>query len=195
MPEKEAIYHRNNFYAFINAWKHEAERVARSKAIPPERKDHLLEHAIRMEDVLRRYICLVEDGELRFVLRGLDERQLSGLAQLEQLLAKNTNPTYDEFKEQLRENPTPTGTATRAGADVVAKFKQMTGTEDFHMENLDTSDTTEEDIAALSNDPPIRDDLSDLITQDNQADSPTLKQYQDMMTRHMTDEKQSKKTS
>ena len=197
MPGRLAIYHRNNFYAYINAWKCEIDRIQKSKVIPGERKGLLTEHALRMEDVLRRYLVVInpeanpelEEVELRFVLRGMDERQVHGIAQLDELLAQSTGMTFEEVSRQLQGQA---GFMAVDGKKVIADWMDMTGGPDVALEDMDTSDVTDEDIAALSNDPPIHDELSDLITESNSPASETKDEYIRLMTGHLKSEDKEK---
>ena len=200
MGHSEAHAMRHSFYAYINAMKHEAERISKAKHLEPGRQQHLMELWIRKEDVARGYIVFLEkvtpdQARLRFIRRDLDERFLAVADQLDEMLASNPNPTYDEFKHHQHEGiPTNPGTATRAGRDVVDTFRAMVG-DNTKLEDIDTTGTTQADIDALSKDPPIRDDLSDLITESNQPASPTKDDYTKLMTQHLLPEKESKKSS
>ena len=199
-----AIYHRHNFYAYINAWKHEAQLIPKRKHLTPEQMQRQLEHAIRMEDVLRKYLVVISpdpqqqdisqlEVELRFVHRGMDDRQASVLQQLTAIReSMPPSPNFEELQETLegRMNFTPVD-----GKAVVDEWEEMAGAQDVTLEDMDTSDVTDEDIAALTADPPVKDDLSDLITEGNQPGSPTQEEYAKLMTGHLTGDKESENSS
>jgi hypothetical protein len=203
MPGKLAIYHRNNFYAYINAWKHEAIRLQKKNvALTDESRMIQLEHAIRMDGALRKYLVVIDpepnadlqEVELRFIRRDLDERQANYIGELDQMITasrKAGRMSFDEVKERLQATP-----AIQAvdGKKVIEEWKEMAGGPAVVLEELDTSDTTEEDIQALSKDPPVRDDLSDLITESNQPGSPTQEEYQRLMTEHLIEKESEKKS-
>jgi hypothetical protein len=181
---KIAIYHRNNFYAYINAWKHRAEGIPRSKVIEAEKKPHLLELAIRREDVLRRYLVRITPDpnhndlhpdtlvELRFVLRELDERAVEGIEQLDKLLDKATGQSYDEMLSALRRGPAPI-----SNVDIEKKMRAKDSPVAHFFGGVDTKvdDDMTDELAdeILHADPPDRTDMTDLITPDNQAAAPT----------------------
>jgi len=203
MPGRLAIYHRNNFYAFINAWKHEAQAIGKRKLLTSEQVMAQTEHAIRMEDVLRKYLVVLTpepslwpadtnpDVELRFIVRGMDERQASVINQLDTLISQSTGLTYDEVKDKM------TGTRELVPVDgkkIIDEWEDMTGGHDITLEELDTSTVTQDDIDALTADPPVKDDLSDLITESNSPTSQTKDDYIALMTGHLTEEQSKKKT-
>lgn len=186
MSGRVAIYHRNNFYAYINAWTHKAKSIPGDKCIDPVDKPRLLEHAIRIEDILRRYLVVIDpepnpelpNVELRFILRGMDERQVEGIEQLDAMLADMAHDdrylSADEFKERL--NP--------AGFNAIdpAKFRDEVSPVSHFFDGIETkvdedmTDELAEEILQAA--PPDRTDLTDLITPSNQADEPAPN-YQD----------------
>ncbi len=176
---KVAIYHRNNFYAYINAWKHRAEGIPRSRVIDPDKKEHLLELALRQEDVLRRYLVSINPDpnrndlhpdtlvELRFVLRELDERAAEGIEQLDTLLARSTGESYDEvltkLKGSMEMRPIDTGKMRGPDSPVAHFFKGV--------ETQVEEDMTDELADQILKEVPVdRSDLTDLITPNNQAE-------------------------
>jgi len=202
MPGRLAIYHRNNFYAYINAWKHEAHNVAKRKLLTAEQVMAQTEHAIRMEDVLRKYLVVLTpepaewpagtnpDVELRFIVRGMDERQASLLGQLDTMIEQSSGLTYDEVRDKLTGSP---ALVPVDGKRIIDEWEEMSGGHGITLEELDVSDVTQEDIDALTADPPVRDDLSDLITESNSPDSPTQDDYAKLMTGHLPEQGKSEK--
>ena len=180
---KVAIYHRNNFYAYINAWKHRAEGIPRSKVIEPDKKEHLLELALRQEDILRRYLVSINPDpnrndlhpdtlvELRFVLRELDERAVEGIEQLDILLARSTGESYDEvltkLKGSMEMRPVDTGKMRGPDSPVAHFFKGV----ETQVEEDMTDELADEILKSVPTD---RSDLTDLITPSNQVEQKPL---------------------
>ena len=180
MSGRVAIYHRNNFYAYIDAWKHKAKSILGDKTIDPGDRLRLLEQAVRIEDVLRRYLVVIDpeanpelpEVELRFILRGMDERQRDGIKQLDAMLADmaqdDTYLSADEVQERL--NP------TKFNAIDPAKLRDKDSPISHFFGGVktvvDEDMTAEEADRILSSDPPDRTDLTDLITESN---SPTYR--------------------
>jgi hypothetical protein len=176
MPGRLAIYHRNNFYAYINAWKHKAKSIPTDKAIDPAARPRLLEQAIRIEDVLRKYLVVIDPEpnpelphtELRFILRGMDERQANYLEHLDALIAASPGLTQDDVRERLA----PAGfqavdpAKLRDKDSPVAHF--FSGVQTVVDDDM-TDELADEILSAVPTD---RTDMSDLITPDNQADDP-----------------------
>lgn len=181
MPGRLAIYHRNNFYAYVNAWKHKAKSIPTDKTIPNDRREHLLEQALRREDVLRKYLVVVDpdpvankdhmdkaDCKLRFVLRGMDKRQVEGIEQLNVLLAKSKGIDFDEFKELLQPTgelkPIDPSSLRDRDSPVAHLFSGITTKPDPDM----TEEMADEILRGVPTD---RTDLTDLITESNQGES------------------------
>lgn len=177
MSGRLAIYHRNNFYAYINAWKHKAKSIPGDKAISSEAKPRLLEQAIRTEDILRRYLIVIdpepnvelEKVELRFILRGMDDRQREGIEQLNKLIAEATERgelSSAEILERIQ------GTSEMHSIDMEAmRGKESPVAHLFAGVTVepDADMTDEEADAILQALPPDRTDLTDLIIPSNQA--------------------------
>lgn len=187
MSGRVAIYHRNNFYAYIDAWKCKAKSIPGDKTIPAEDKPRLLEQAIRIEDTLRRYLIVIDpepnpelpEVELRFILRGMDERQRDGIEQLDAMLKDMAGDdkylSADELSERL--NPSAfkaidTNKMRDQDSPVAHLFSgiKLTADEDMTPELADK---------ILSTDPVDRTDLTDLITENNQAE-PSTPNYQEL---------------
>ena len=186
MTPEFAKYHRHNFYAYVNAWKVEAATLHRRKHLTPEQLMAQTEHALRMDDCLRRYLVTIEgDGlevQLRFILREMDHRQAKFMGELDKLLDQTPGESYEEVKDLL-EHRTPRYQAID-GKSVIDKWDKMSGSS-VVLEELDTSTVTTEDIENLRKDPAHKDDLSALITASNQPASPTKKDYINLMTAHL----------
>ena len=173
MTGRLAIYHRNNFYAYINAWKHKAKSIPTDKTIPDETRPHVLEAAIRREDVLRKYLVVIdpepnpdlEKVELRFIVRGMDYRQAEPMEQLDALLERSTGLTLEDMKERL--HPSGFQAATPQADSPVAHL--------FDGVEVAVDPTITDEIAdtILHSDPPDPTDLTDLVTPSNQ---PTLRE-------------------
>ena len=176
MPGRLAIYHRNNFYAYINAWKHEAKSIPTSKTIDPAAKPRLLEQALRIEDVLRKYLVVIDPEpnpelpktELRFILRGMDERQADYLQHLDALIAASPGLTQDEVIDKLN----PTGFQAVDAAELRDKDSPVAHFFSGVKTVVDEDMTDELADEILHAGPPDRTDMSDLITPDNQAEAP-----------------------
>ena len=177
MSGRLAIYHRNNFYAFINAWKHKAKSIPGDKAISSEAKPRLLEQAIRTEDILRRYLIVIdpepnaelEHVELRFILRGMDERQREGIEQLNALIAKATERgelSSAEILERIQGTPEMRAVDTAAMRGKESPVAHLFG---GVVIEPDPDMTDAEADAILHGLPPDRTDLTDLVTPSNQA--------------------------
>lgn len=180
MSGRMAIYHRNNFYAYINAVKSYTQSIPTSKVLPPKLKPQLLEHWLRKEEVLRKYLVVIDPqpdnseqfldspAELRFVLRGMDERQATLLGQLDKMLAI-AGPSSEELKAQIQQQPAFTS-HTEIEADMRGPDSPIAHL--FEGVDVDTTGMTDEEAdRILASDPPDRTDLTDLITEDNQPAS------------------------
>ncbi|KKN12394.1 hypothetical protein LCGC14_1017050 [marine sediment metagenome] len=180
MSGKLAIYHRNNFYAYINAWKCHGKSIPGNKALTPESKIKMLEYASRREDVMRRYLVVIdpepnpelETVQLRFILRGMDERQREGIEQLDIMIAKaeeRGDLSRDEILRRLQGQPMQAvDTAKMRDADSpVAHFFGGVKTA------VDPDMTEEMADEILKGVPIDRTDLTDLITPSIQVDEPT----------------------
>ena len=178
MGPKQAHAVRHSFYAYIVAMQHEAERVARSGKV------ELVDYWTRMEDVARGYIVLIEEvtpdtSKLIFVRRDLDDRFQDGIAQLDALLAQNTNPGYADIKQRLEQ---PAAFKPVDGKKVIDTWMDMAGNPDPMppgLEDIETPDPT--DLSELVSD-------SDQITPDNQGAPTTQEEYAKLMTGHLKDE-------
>ncbi|MCZ6775240.1 MAG: hypothetical protein O7D34_02145 [Ignavibacteria bacterium] len=181
MSGRVAIYHRNNFYAYIDAWKHKAKSIPGDKTIDPSDMPRLLEQAMRIEDVLRRYLVVIDpeanpelpEVELRFILRGMDERQRDGIEQLDAMLADMAQDdrylSADEVKERLSPSEFKAIDPARL-RDKASPVSHFFG----GVKTVVDEDMTEEKAdRILSADPPDRTDLTDLITESN---SPTYRE-------------------
>ena len=187
LPLLTAIYHRNNFYAYINAWKHKAQSIPRDKTIPDDRRAHLLEQAIRREDVLRKYLVVIDElpdmldhVELRFIIRGMDERQVEPIKQLEALLEQSKGLSLEDVKTQLSpiDYKTIDPATLRADDSPIAHFFSGVKTEvDPDM----TDELADEILHATPVDPT---DMSALITPSNQPEPPAPN-YQDQVTKDL----------
>lgn len=182
MSGRLAIYHRNNFYAYINAWKHEAKSIPTNKAIDPAARPRLLEQALRIEDVLRKYLVVIDpepnpelpNTDLRFILRGMDSRQADYLGHLDALIAASPGLTQDEVKERL----SPAAFQAVDPAKLRDKDSPVAHFFDGVKTEVDKDMTDELADEILHSDPVDRTDMSDLITPDNQATPPTSIDYQ-----------------
>ncbi len=177
MSGKLAIYHRNNFYAYINAWKCHGRSIPGNKALTPESKIPMLEYAARREDVMRRYLVVIdpepnpelETVELRFILRGMDERQREGIEQLDSMIAKaeeRGDLSREEILGKLQGSLAmrPVDTDRMRADSPIAHFFAGVKTE------VDEDMTDEEADRILKNVPIDRTDMSDLITPSNQGE-------------------------
>ena len=178
MSGKLAIYHRNNFYAYINAWKCHAKSIPGDKALAPEDKPRMLEYATRREDVMRRYLIVIdpepnpelETVQLRFILRGMDERQREGIEQLDLMIAaaeERGDLSSDEILQRLQGSmemrPVDTGKMRGPDSPVAHFFKGV--------ETQVEEDMTDELADQILKEVPVdRSDLTDLITPNNQAE-------------------------
>lgn len=199
-PGKQAVYHRNNFFAYVNAWSHEIKRLQSAKHLTDEQRTIQLDHALRMDDILRQYLALIEDGDepdtkvLRFVLRGLDIRQTTGIEQLDTMLANSTGHTYEEVQAKLRSAPIPVSShqhleALRAEESPVSHFFE--GVEIVPIPGLDVN----AELEAMDN-PPDPEDMTDLIIPSNQATEPSpMEQVFQAADKNRTTEKELTKPS
>ncbi len=77
---------RGRFYAYIIAWQHQAETTSRKKYLTDEERATKITHALHMEEILRRYMTVIDsrgdEVTLRFVLRDLNPRTLSAADQI-----------------------------------------------------------------------------------------------------------------
>ena len=186
MSGRLAIYHRNNFYAYINAWAHKAKSIPTDKTIEQEAKGRLLEQAIRREDVLRKYLIVIdpepnpelEKVELRFILRGMDERQAEPIKQLDLLIQQSEGLTLEEFKDHLN----PTGFKPIDPAKLRDKASPISHFFDGVEVEVDEDMTDELAEEILHTDPIDRTDMNDLIIPSNQGEPPTPN-YQDKALR------------
>lgn len=84
------LHIRGTFYGFINAWKDQIDKVPRSRVLTQEAKDLKVEYALHMEEILRKYLTVIDQpggldlatlrdaphATLRFIYRDMDTRQL-----------------------------------------------------------------------------------------------------------------------
>lgn len=181
MSGKLAIYHRNNFYAYINAWKCHGKSIPGNKALTPESKIKMLEYAARREDVMRRYLVVIdpepnpelETVKLRFILRGMDERQREGIEQLDLMIT-----AAEERGDLSREEILRKLTKVEMQAIDTSKMHELDSPIAHFFGGVKTAadeDMTDEEAdAILKGAPPDRTDMTDLITPSNQGeqDSP-----------------------
>ncbi len=79
---------RGRFYAYVMAWKFQAEYAGRSKIMTSEEKVEKITHALHMEEILRRYMTVCDTKEnsdeatLHFILRDLNPRTKSAADQI-----------------------------------------------------------------------------------------------------------------
>lgn len=219
---RNAIYLRNNFYAYIRAWAAEADAAMKRKYMAEDERQHRCHEALRNEEILRKYMVVIdpkadpdlEHVKLRFIKRDLDPHVQDVNAQVNQLIeqtgALDTIAARSQEQARMERAFSSGGLVMKpvvGGKQIMDEFFEMAGASDFSLEDIDTSGVTDEDIQALTQDPPVRDDLSDLIpgasaqsssdqiTDGNQADSPTAKEYQKLMTAHLLPENESEKKS
>ena len=187
MSGRLAVYHRNNFYAYINALKHESVYAYKRKTLDAAEQIDQADRAAYMESVLRRYLVVItpmdpdaEDVELRFVIRGMDERQAPGIVQLDELIeqthAVERVEQHHKLLGQLQHGAMDFKAVApeqlRGKASPVAHF--FGGVEPSIDEDM--TDELAEEI--LHGNPHDSTDMSDLIPQSNQGDS-TTKTYRD----------------
>ena len=182
---RNAIYIRNNFYALINAWKHTAETIHKHKGLEESYKLQRTEEALHKEEVLRQYLVVIdprpdpelESVELRFIYRDMDPRVADVADQLESLVdstdavdiltaRREDSRRTKDILEGSSMSMTPVD-----GRKVIEEWEKLAKPGHVSVEGYDTTGVTEADIAALSADPTDRTDLTDLITDSNQAAS------------------------
>jgi len=79
---------RGRFYSYVMAWKHQAETTSRLKFLTDEERAERINHALHMEEILRRYMTVLDATSgldkvmLRFVLRDLNPRTLDAADQI-----------------------------------------------------------------------------------------------------------------
>ena len=187
MNGRLAIYHRNNFYAYINALKTEQSYAFKRKNLDPAEQLDQSARAAYMEGVLRQYLIIINpdpnkqniadmDVELRFIIRGMDERQKPGIEQLDQLIdqthAVERVEAHHRLMRQMKHGTVdfkpivPDSLRTKA-SPVAHFFGGVKATIDEDM----TDELAEEILASA---PPDRTDMTDLITQSNQAEPKRL---------------------
>lgn len=183
---RNAIYIRNNFYAYINAWKHTAETTMRKKALPEEERHQLIDKALRMEEIMRAYLVVIdpepdptlEAVKLRFIYRHMDPRHADVAAQLSKIMEETKALDKITAREAERSQA-----LQRLGGGIPFReidMGKMRG-KDSPVAHFftgvktkiapDMTDALADEI--LSADPPDRTDLTELITPSNQGDSPT----------------------
>lgn len=196
LPKSKAWHVRQNFYAYIKAYKYEQERLI--KAGDMEGAGHVHGTA----SMLMSWLCRVEDLDGQTTKAGGDPTQPCKLV----FLNKAALPEFEDMMLKLQDykaaappDPSVTpefvraiqaeaakkqpGLATAKGATIVEQFRKMTHTEGFKLEDLPPVD-----------EPPDPTDLSDLITPSNQAEPPTPEQYQQMMVGHLLPKDSEKKS-
>ena len=178
MSGKLAIYHRNNFYAYINAWKCHGKSIPGNKALAPESKIKMLEYAARREDVMRRYLVVIdpepnpelETVQLRFILRGMDERQREGIEQLDVMIAQaeeRGDLSREEILHKLHGSMAMQPVDTAKMRDTDSPVAHFFG----GVKTAADPDMTEEMADEILKGVPVdRTDLSSLITPSNQSE-------------------------
>ena len=184
---RNAIYIRNNFYGFVQACKHEAETITKHKGLPDSEKLQRVETALRMEEVMRGYMVMIDPvlkeqtdqsmadwpkAKLRFIRRDLDPRHEDLVAQL--------NTFMDEHKvlEPVAEPRKIERQITAGAFDFKAvdpgKMRGPDSPVAHFFKGVETQ--VEEDMTdkladqILKEVPVDRSDLTDLITPNNQAE-------------------------